>query len=64
MSISAAAKYMGKSRQFVQKWIKRYAESKTVDDLPNRGLVRTTTKRQDKTIIRLFERNPDLTLKN
>lgn len=63
MSISAAAKYMGKSRQFVQKRIKRYAESKTVDDLPNRGLVRTTTKRQDKTIIRLFERNPDLTLK-
>lgn len=36
---AAAAKYMRKSKSFVSKWVKRYKETKTVDDLPERGSI-------------------------
>jgi len=47
MSQSAAAKIYAKiyinqniykSKSFIQKWIQRYIETKTVDDLPERGI--------------------------
>ena len=38
MSQLAAAKYMKKSKSFVQKWV-RYNVTKNVDDLPERGSI-------------------------
>jgi len=63
MSYGAAAKYMKKSKAFVCKWVKRYSEVKNVDDLPDRGSVQKTTKKEDKMILRLFEKNPCLSLR-
>jgi len=37
MSYVAAAKYMGKSKSFVAKWVQQYKKTKNVDDLPERG---------------------------
>ena len=39
MSQLAAAKYMKKSKSFVQKWVQRYNVAKNVDDLPERGSI-------------------------
>lgn len=63
MSYGAAAKYMKKSKAFVSKWVKRYSEVKNVDDLPDRGSVQKTTKKEDKMILRVFEKNPCLSLR-
>ena len=56
MSYTAAAKYIKKSKSFVKKWVERYIANKTVHDLPERGKSRATTRKQDKAIIKLFER--------
>lgn len=32
LSYAAAARYMGKSQQFLAKWVKRYKETRSVDD--------------------------------
>ncbi|KYN13986.1 hypothetical protein ALC57_13816 [Trachymyrmex cornetzi] len=37
MSYVAAAKYMGKSKSFVAKWVQQCKKTKNVDDLPERG---------------------------
>lgn len=63
MSQSPAAKYMGKSKQFVQKWVQRYKATKNVDDLPERGSIGKLKKKDDKMIANLFSRNPGLTLR-
>lgn len=63
MSQSAAAKYMGKSKQFVQKWVQRYKATKNVNDLPERGSIGKLKKKDDKMIANLFSRNPGLTLR-
>lgn len=42
MRINSATKFLHKSLEFVRKWVKRYQETNTVDDLPNRGLKRGT----------------------
>lgn len=63
MSYAAAAKYMKKSKTFVSKWVKRYSEVKNVDDLPNRGSTQKTTKKEDKMILRVFEKNSRLSLR-
>ena len=63
MSQAAAAKYMGKSKAFIRKWIQRYEQTKTVNDLPNRGTKRKFTKRDEKRILNLFLKNPGLTLR-
>lgn len=63
MSYSAAAKYIKKSRAFVEKWVKRFKESKNVDDLPDRGLTGKVTKKSLKLILALFSRNPSLSLR-
>lgn len=63
MTYAAAARYMGKSSEFVRKWVKRYKETKTVDDLLERGSQRATTKREDKVIVKIFEKNPACSLR-
>lgn len=62
MSSVAAAKYIKKSKSFVKKWVNHYSLHKNVDDLPDRGITRTSTRRQDSVIIQLFEENHSLTL--
>lgn len=39
MSQSAAAKYIRKSRAFVQKWVQLYNVVKNAGDLPERGSI-------------------------
>lgn len=63
LSIPAAARYMQKSVAFVRKWVRRWRETGTVDDLPQRGLTRTTTVREDRAIVALFLGAPSLTLR-
>lgn len=63
MSQSAAAKYMRKSKAFVQKWVQRYKVAKNVDDLPERGSIGKVDKKDEERIVNLFSRNPGLTLR-
>lgn len=63
MSYGAAAKYMKKSKAYVSKWVKRYLEVKNVDDLPDRGFTPKTTKKEDKMILKVFEKNSSLSLR-
>ena len=63
MSYTAAAKYIKMSKWFVKKWVEPYKANKTVEDLPERGKSRATTSKQDKAIIKLFERLPTLRLR-
>lgn len=63
MSRESAAKYLKKSKAFVNKWVERYQDTKTVDDLPERGMTRKTTKQQDKIILQIFNKNPRLSLR-
>lgn len=63
MSYGAAAKYMKKSKAFISKWVKRYSDVKNVDDLPDRGSAQVTTKKEDRVILRIFEKNPGLSLR-
>jgi len=62
ISQSAPAKYMGKSKQFMQKWVRRYKATKNVD-LPKRGSIEKFKKKDNKMIANLFLRNPSLTLR-
>ncbi|KYQ48095.1 hypothetical protein ALC60_12874 [Trachymyrmex zeteki] len=48
---------------FVRKWVKRYNEIKNVDDLPERGTQQSTTKKDDKAIVKIFEKNPGCSLR-
>ena len=63
MTFTKASKYMHKSRGFVKKWVKRFKETGTVDDFPQRGKSKATTLAQDRAIIRIFKRNSNLTLR-
>ncbi|EFN85853.1 hypothetical protein EAI_12505 [Harpegnathos saltator] len=64
MSYAVAAKYMGKSKSFVAKWVQRYKKIKNVDDLPERGArIGKVTPNMEKEIVNLFKRNPTLMLK-
>ena len=63
LSYAAAAKVIKNSKKFVVKWMTQFKSVKNVDDRPNRGKTRSTTNAQDKTIVRLFERNPTLRLR-
>ena len=62
LSYSAAAKVLTKSKHFVQMWVERCRETKTVDDLPGKGETRATSSTKDKMIVALFKRNPTLRL--
>jgi len=42
--------------------MKRYSDVKNVDDLPDRSSVQKTTKK-DRVILRVFEKNPRLSLR-
>lgn len=48
---------------FVKKWVKRYLEIENIDDLPEKGLARVTTTKEDKAILRLFQDKPNLSLR-
>lgn len=63
MSFAQAAKYMKKTKQFVHKWVKRYKEFKTVDDLPERGKIRKTSKKEDTLITSMFAGKKAITLR-
>ena len=54
LTCKAAAKYIRKSKAFVKKWVQQYLEIGNVDDLPERGLSRATTTKENKAILRLF----------
>ena len=38
-------------------WVERYRDTKTVDDLPEKGETRAMSNKEDKAIIALFKRN-------
>lgn len=63
MSCDVAAKYIKKSRAFVEKWVNRFKVSKNVDDLRDRGSVGKVTQKDEKKIVTLFSRNPGLSLR-
>ena len=63
MSQLATAKYMKKSKSFVQKWVQRYNVAKNVNDLPEHGSICKVDKKDYKKIVNLFSRNPGLTLR-
>ena len=63
LSYLAAAKVLKKSKHFVQMWVERFKDTKTGDDLPERGETRATSNKEDKAIIALFKRNPNLRLR-
>ena len=63
MSREAAAKYIKKSKAFVNKWLKRFEETKTVDDLSGRGMKRKTTNKEETQIASMFSSNPGLSLR-
>ena len=63
LSYSAAAKVLKKSKHFVQMWVERYRDTKTVDDLPGKGKTRATSSKEDKMIVALFKCNPTLRLR-
>ncbi|CAK9833697.1 Transposable element Tcb2 transposase [Anthophora retusa] len=63
MSFAAASRYMGKSVSFIKKCVKRYEDVKNVDDLPERGKRCSTSEKDDKAILRIFEKNPGCSLR-
>ncbi|XP_043522366.1 uncharacterized protein LOC122535163 [Frieseomelitta varia] len=63
MIVRTAAKYLHKSPQFVDKWVQRYKKTKCVDDFPDRSSKRVTTKSEDRAIMRLYSKNPNLSLR-
>ena len=64
LSYSAAAKVLTKSKHFVQMWVERYRDTKTVDYLPGKEETRAIpSKEEDEMIVALFKRNPTLRLR-
>ena len=59
----AAAKVLKKSKHFMQMWIERYRDTKTVNALPGKGETRATSSKEDKMTVALFKRNPTLRLR-
>ena len=62
LSYSAAAKVLKKSKHFVQMWVERYRDTKTINDLPGKGETRATSSKEDKMIVTPFKRDPTLRL--
>lgn len=62
MSVQQVAKYTKTSVSYVKKWIKRYNDCGNVDDLLGRGLDKVTSEKDDKVILKLFEKNPTMNL--
>lgn len=60
MSYAAAGCYMKKSDGFVTKWVKRYNKTKNVNGLSERGTRSSTTQKDDKAIIKIFEKILDV----
>jgi len=51
---------MKKSKTFVNKWVKHYSD---VNDLPDRNSVQKPMKKENRVILRVFEKNPRLSLR-
>lgn len=62
-SIVKVAKHIRKSRGFVRKWIEQYKREKNVNDQPNVKPNRASSPKQDKRIVKLFDENPGMTLR-
>lgn len=62
MTISAAAKVAKKSKQFVQKWVSQWRYENNVNDKPNVKPNRATNSRQNKKIVKLFDKNEGMSL--
>lgn len=58
MSPAAPGRYMKKSEGFIRKWVKHYKERKNVDDVSGRGTQRSTAKKDDTAIIKIFDKYP------
>lgn len=54
---------MKKSKTFISKWVKRYSDVKNVDNRPDCGSTQVTTKKEDKVILWILEKNPGLSLR-
>ena len=63
LSYSDAAKVPINSKHFVQMWVERYRNTKTIDDLPGKGETRATSSKEDKMIVALFKHNLTLRLR-
>lgn len=63
LSFVSAAKVIKKSKSFVEKWVKRFDLYKNVDDYDERGTKRVTSKKQDKVIVSLFKKTPNMRLR-
>lgn len=59
---SQVSRYLRIDRQTVRRWVTRYEESGDVQDLERKGRKRKTSMRNDNAIIRLFEKDPSMTL--
>lgn len=62
LSIAAISKYIKKSKHFVQHWVEHYKREKNVNDTPRMQPQRASTSREDKRIVKLFGRNPGMSL--
>lgn len=62
LSLSATAKYVQKSRGVVQHWTEQWKHEKNVNDQPNVKPERATTSKPNDRIVKLFERNPGMSL--
>lgn len=63
LSATTAARFLHRSEGFVRKWVTRYRAYNNVDDFPERGSTRATSSREDRVLLRLFEQNPNITLR-
>lgn len=63
LSVPATAKLIQKSEGFVKKWTQQYKREKNVNDQPNIKPNRASTSKEDKRIVKVFEENPGLSLR-
>lgn len=63
MTFSQAAKFLKKSKGYVEYWCKQWRLEKNVNDAPNVRPHTATTDREDRRIVQMFEQNPGLSLR-
>lgn len=62
LPIEATAKYLKKSKPFVQHWVDQFKHEKNVNDRPNVKPERVSTSRENLQMVRVFEQNPGMSL--
>lgn len=60
LPIEATAKYLKKSKPFVQHWVDQFKHEKNVNDRPNVKPERVSTSRENLQMVRVFEQNPGM----